>query len=55
MDQNAFRASPRTSCRICGSQSLYPYINLGDQPPSNSFISAAEIPAERTFPLIVNL
>jgi hypothetical protein len=55
MDQNAFRASPRTSCRICGSQRLYPYIDLGEQPPSNSFISATEIPAERTFPLVVNL
>jgi SAM-dependent methyltransferase len=55
MDQYSFRASPRTSCRICGSKSLYPYINLGDQPPSNSFITAAEIPAEQTFPLIVNL
>lgn len=55
MTKSAFRAFPRTRCRICGSDSLYPYINLGDQPPSNSFIASAEIPQEETFPLMVNL
>jgi hypothetical protein len=55
MPSFAFRACRRTMCRICGSTSLHPYINLGNQPPSNSFITAAEIPQEKTFPLIVNL
>jgi len=55
MPSSSFRAGRRTICRICGSANLYPYINLGDQPPSNSFIAASEIPQEKTFPLIVNL
>ena len=55
MYRSPFSAFHRTTCRICGSDSLYPYINLGDQPPSNCFISSSEIPKEKTFPLIVNL
>jgi SAM-dependent methyltransferase len=55
MQKAAFRSTPKIRCRICGSGHLYPYLNLGDQPLSNSFIASAEIPLEKTFPLIVNL
>lgn len=55
MEKSVFRASPKTRCRICGGNSLYSYLNLGDQPPSNSFIPSSEIPQEKNFPLIVNL
>ncbi len=55
MPKSSFRAFPRTMCRICGSNNFYPFINLGDQPPSNSFIDSSEIPQEKVFPLIVNL
>ncbi|HCI04351.1 TPA: methyltransferase [Candidatus Peribacteria bacterium] len=55
MHSSSFDSFRRTTCRICGSDSIYSYINLGDQPPSNSFIAFSEIPKEKTFPLIVNL
>jgi len=55
MNRSSFGAFRRTTCRICGGDSLYPYINLGDQPPSNSFIAFSEILKEKTFPLTVNL
>ncbi|WP_291724514.1 class I SAM-dependent methyltransferase [Magnetospirillum sp. 64-120] len=45
----------RETCRICGSSHLEPYLDLGDQPPSNSFISAAEVAGEQRFPLRVYL
>ncbi len=47
----AFRCHRRTTCRICGSGHLHEYLDLGDQPPSNSFIDAGEIAGEQTFPL----
>lgn len=45
----------RDVCRICGSSHLELYLDLGAQPPSNSFIAAAEIAAEQRFPLRVYL
>lgn len=47
--------APRTTCRICGSANLYPYLDLGAQPPSNSFISVEAIPHEVDIPLVVCL
>jgi len=51
----AFRCRRITSCRICGGESLYPYLDLGTQPPSNSFIAPADATDEKAFPLEVTL
>ncbi|MCZ6772898.1 MAG: class I SAM-dependent methyltransferase [Proteobacteria bacterium] len=48
-------AVAKTSCRICGSTDLMPYVNLGAQPPSNAFIDLSDIATEQAFPLRVNL
>lgn len=45
----------RTTCRICGSDHLEMYLDLGDQPPSNAFIAPGEIADEQRFPLQVHL
>ncbi len=50
-----FRSRHRDTCRICRGQRLFRYLDLGRQPPSNSFISAADIPREQRFPLDVYL
>lgn len=50
-----FRLRHRTDCRICGNQNLTEYLDLGDQPPSNSFIRPEEIATEQRFPLKVSL
>lgn len=45
----------RDNCRFCGSRNLQPYIDLGAQPPSNSFIRPEDIAEEERFPLTVHL
>lgn len=50
-----YRCEPRDACRFCGSKNLHQYIDLGDQPPSNSFIKQSDIANEENFPLRVNL
>ena len=45
----------RETCRICGGEDLFPYLDLGDQPPANGFIAPAEIAGEQRFPLEVAL
>ena len=45
----------RTTCRICGSDDLEMYLDLGDQPPSNAFITPDEVADEQRFPLQVHL
>lgn len=50
-----FRSKPRSTCRICGSSDLRSYLDLGLQPPSNSFIRPDEADDEQRFPLVVNL
>src|SRR5580658_2739365 len=45
------RSYTRTTCRFCGGGELLKYLDLGDQPPSNAFITAAELAAERRYPL----
>lgn len=50
-----YRASKRSTCRVCGSDDLVRYLTLGDQPPSNSFIGEADIKDEQVFPLDVYL
>ena len=54
-ERKRFNAHRRETCRICGGRDLLRYLDLGEQPPSNSFIAAAEIPHERRFPLEVYL
>ena len=45
----------RLTCRICGAADFVQYIDLTDQPPSNSFIRPDQVAAERRFPLKVYL
>ncbi|MSO92283.1 MAG: class I SAM-dependent methyltransferase [Rhodospirillales bacterium] len=52
---DSFRVKTLAACRICGSDELLPYLDLGEQPPSNSFIRPEDIPNERSFPLTVAL
>ena len=42
-------------CRFCESDDLFPYLDLGDQPPSNSFISPESLSEEKFYPLQVLL
>lgn len=42
-----------TRCRYCGSDDLHRFLSLGDQPPSDSFLSAEQIDAEQRYPLDV--
>lgn len=43
------------TCRYCGSGSLLALLSLGDQPPSNSFLSERDLASERRYPLDVLL
>lgn len=45
----------RSNCRFCGSERLDLYLDLGDQPPSNSFVNPEEAHQERRYPLKVFL
>ena len=38
-------------CRYCSSSNLYSILNLGDHPPSNSFIDETKVYLEERFPL----
>ncbi len=40
------------TCRICGSNNLLPFLNLGNQPPANALIDSPNI-AENFYPLQV--
>jgi len=42
-----------TACAYCGSAELQTYLSLGAHPPSNSFLTEAEIAGEERFPLDV--
>jgi hypothetical protein len=50
-----FHSHRRATCRICGGKDLHAYLDLGQQPPSNSFIAADEAADEKSFPLAVAL
>jgi len=43
------------NCRICYSKNLIPYLDLGKQPFSNSFLRYKDIKKEKKFPLVVVL
>ena len=42
-------------CRYCGSADLLALLSLGEQPPSNSFLSERDLASERRYPLDVVL
>jgi len=44
-----------TACRYCGSGDLTPFLSLGAQPPSNSFLRPEQIASEQRFPLDVGV
>jgi len=45
----------RTTCRICGEETLHPFLSLGPTPLANSFLrSQEEFATEQTFPLDVS-
>jgi len=52
---DTYHSRRNETCRICGGSDLVRYLSLGDQPPSNSFITDAEITSEQRFPLDVYL
>ena len=41
----------RETCRYCGSKNLFEFLDLGDQPPSNSFLKKDDFAKEKSFPL----
>ena len=41
----------RETCRYCGSKDLHEFLDLGDQPPSNSFLKKDDFAKEKSFPL----
>ncbi|MBF0166174.1 MAG: class I SAM-dependent methyltransferase [Alphaproteobacteria bacterium] len=55
MSVTGFSIHPRATCRICGATPLETYLDLTDQPPSNSFIAPEELAQEKRFPLQVAL
>ncbi|MBM3581093.1 MAG: class I SAM-dependent methyltransferase, partial [Alphaproteobacteria bacterium] len=48
---HAFRLNVRNDCRICGKSDLIRILDLGCQPPSNSFIAPEDVAREQAFPL----
>ena len=49
-----FNSLKNNKCRICNNSKLYVYLDLGKQPPSNSFIKSRSI-KEKKFPLKVQI
>ena len=47
------QAKKNTECRYCGSTDLTRFLSLGEQPPSNSFISPEQVESEESYPLDV--
>ena len=50
-----FKSQKLSKCRICDNKDLKEYLNLGNHPPSNSFIKLSEKNNEQFFPLTVVL
>ena len=48
-------STKNTKCRYCSSSKLKRFLSLGDQPPSNSFISQGQISSEINYPLDIYL
>ena len=49
-----FKSLKNKKCRICDNKKLFVYLDLGKQPPSNSFIKSNKI-KEKKFPLRVQI
>ena len=49
-----FKSIRNLKCRICNNKKLYTYLNLGNQPPSNSFLKSKNL-KEKKFPLKVKI
>ena len=49
-----FNSKKNFKCRICDNKKLFTYLDLGRQPPSNSFIKSKKT-KESFFPLKVQL
>ena len=52
---NNFSFKKNTNCRICNNNVLKTYLDLGAQPPSNSFVDKDELKYEKFFSLKVQL
>jgi len=52
---NKFKYKKNLSCRICNNDNLINYLELGNHPPSNSFIEEKDVSNEQFFPLTVQL
>ena len=50
-----FKSFTIKKCRICGSKKISRYIDLGKQPPSNSFVKKKDIFKQKKYPLRVVL
>ena len=50
-----FSSRKNKFCRICLGKTLTTYLDLGNQPPSNSFINKNEIKEEQSFSLKIQL
>ena len=50
-----FKSFKLKKCRICGSKKISRYIDLGKQPPSNSFVKEKDIFKQKKYPLRVVL
>jgi SAM-dependent methyltransferase len=44
-----------TSCRACGGGPVRPFFDLGEMPLAGGFLTAAEIPSERRYPLVISV
>ena len=52
---NNFSFKKNTNCRVCNNNVLKTYLDLGAQPPSNSFVNKDELKYEKFFSLKVQL
>ena len=52
---NNFSFKKNTNCRVCDNNVLKTYLDLGAQPPSNSFVNKDELKYEKFFSLKVQL
>ena len=52
---NKFKYKKNLICRICDNNNLINYLELGNHPPSNSFIEEKDLSNEQFFPLTVQL
>jgi len=50
-----FKSFKLKKCRICGSKKISKYIDLGKQPPSNSFVKKKDLLKQKKYPLRVVL